>query len=742
MNHERTPHAWPTPWRVWALLAALAVCIVGALGIRGTAKADPGTLLVAPVPLMQYPSQGTMFQLGMVARTYDGHSAYCIEDGVPNVYEYDDKTHVTSTAEAKRLAWLADRYKDSADQLTHAAIGWLAHEHFEDPSTQGSWNINRQTSFDTIAGLRERVDALWRESETAVGEVAAATYAYAKGRRTGHVDVEVRSPSGAHVSGVPYEVVIDGPAVFDSNGSATVSGVTMGAPMRLAWTATGDGKVTVTPRYGHPTLDRIHHAAKQDFVVFGGQGQSSGKAIVFDVVRSFRPTLATQVSDKVLAAGDIVEDEVVSGVQEGDEWADGVTLKAEGYYFTGIGADRLGDVVRPNTGEGAQAFLDRLAGMGRRPVAYAAAEFDAPGQRVRARAVDKPGGNALYRARGGDGIGTWVWAFRKDAQEGAARDYVRADHVSPFLLAEESASTRSPVEVDSTATEHSVQVGAQITDTITVSGFPADHGEFEGDEAYGIGPDVKLAQVSVHWSADVPSAQSPPSEDDETHRLVGTWDYPAVNGVIKVGGGRPDAHGEPVEIIAEKPGYYVFVYAFAGDDRAAAVTSAWNDPWERVHATPEPVPALTTAVRPDVAKVGEPIVDTAHVTGMLKDGYHVTFSAWEPVERGVEPGSSAKLLDEVRVELDPDKVNQTVFSPEVKADRPGVVYWSATLWDELGNVVDTHPLGIDGEKTEIEEPEEEEELPETGAHVTSALALAIFLAMAGATMVIRVRWTG
>ena len=75
-----------------------------------------------------------------------------------------------------------------------------------------------------------------------------------------------------------------------------------------------------------------------------------------------------------------------------------------------------------------------------------------------------------------------MWVFRRSEQSKRAQEYLTGDWVSPFMEASESNVGRGKVEVMSTVTEHSADIGAELSDTITVSGFPADHGQFMGDE--------------------------------------------------------------------------------------------------------------------------------------------------------------------------------------------------------------------------------------------------------------------
>lgn len=154
--------------------------------------------------------------------------------------------------------------------------------------------------------------------------------------------------------------------------------------------------------------------------------------------------------------------------------------------------------------------------------------------------------------------------------------------------------------------------------------------------------------------------------------MIGVWDYPAVNGRIRVGAGAPDAHGDPVHIVAESHGWYVFVWSFDGDDRVMPASSAYDDAWERVRiwdvARPRK-PALTTQVEPDIVRVDEPFRDTARIVGDVPEGAYVTFTAYEAVEEGAVPGMNGVLLDEARAEVDHTLFEQTVASPQVRSPK-------------------------------------------------------------------------
>ena len=101
--------------------------------------------------------------------------------------------------------------------------------------------------------------------------------------------------------------------------------------------------------------------------------------------------------------------------------------------------------------------------------------------------------------------------------------------------------------------------------------------------------------MSVWWSGDPdnpsndeaykPSGGEVPTEDDN-HRLLATWEIPAMNGTFKIGAGALDAHGAPMHLTAERHGWYVFVWRFEGDDRVSPASSRYDDAWERVRVLP------------------------------------------------------------------------------------------------------------------------------------------------------------
>ncbi|OZG62985.1 cell surface protein [Bifidobacterium lemurum] len=574
----------------WQRMAARALsALVGLAMIVGAAPAAWAAQLLDPAPEDTYylidVAEGQR-AVGVAARDAAGNNYYCIQAGMLADYQIGPTSQVSDDDNARRLAWLYDTYRN-ADTQTHAALGILTQNLF---GTQPQdWQRHLEAVKAKYPGAVTRAEALWRESSEHAPASLKVERTDAVALRGGNVRVRVANSSGKSIAGVPYTVTLEGPARF-ANGKSSVSGVSGTRETSHAWRATGAGPVSVRTTYQRHTLTRMD--SKQDFLTYGLSDNVGGEAVTFTVRKDFTPALSTVTSRKVVDAGEKVVDRVTSAVSGEDSvWVPGLELRARGYYFAGLSSARLDMRFEPKAGEGTAAFLSRLAANGLKPVAYGTAAFTDSGQSVDAQAVTEPGGKEPYLTDESGGFGTWVWAFERDDQSLEAQEYVLKDWTSAFGDASETNSNRAKVAVDSTVTEHSADVGASLSDTITVSGFPDDHGTFAGDEELGIGADRQYARVSVWWSGDMddpskdddhrPSSKEPPVED-EHHRLIGTWEYRAVNGTFKVGAGAPDAHGEAVHITAENHGWYVFVWSFDGDDRVMPHTSRYDDAWETV----------------------------------------------------------------------------------------------------------------------------------------------------------------
>lgn len=593
-------------------LAALAACVAVALALAapwGAAVAAPGETLATAKSedYFLYTHNGSTYWIGPIGYDSAGGRYYCIEQTRPTSLRVNAVSPLPDSPQNRRIAALLRKYQHVHNSdYTQTALAIIVHDAFDDTTGSAGWGANRET-LRQYPRLFERVDELLAEAPQLVPETMTAELEYDPVTRTGNVRLHIRNGSGGTVAGVPFTLEIDGPARF-GNGSTTVTGTSGDYTTVITWHATGDGPVTVTGGATVPSIDRI--ISTQDMITLGGGHMQAIDEVTIPVRYSFNPTITTRISPKSIDTGAPVTDDVqVSALPGSGAWPRGAQVHARGWYFGGLPVSALGERYVPNAHATAPEFLEQLARAGYEPCAFAEATFGASGQTVHVQGMREPGSGEPYLAEQG-GFGTWVWAVERDRQAGDVRELLADDVITPFMDPSETHTVRAPLTVASHVVESTVQPGAQIADVIRVSGFPDEHGDWGGSGEHGIDADVPYAQVRVWWAgsgdgqddgAYEPADAQEPEEDDH-HILIGTWEYEAVNGEIHVGGGTPDAHGDPVEIRAERPGWYVFVWEFAGDGRAQAATSSYADPQERVFVRVEPEPART----PEAVPVAEP----------------------------------------------------------------------------------------------------------------------------------------
>ena len=468
-----------TTWRqrgmaIVAMLTGLIIMVGVVFGSANTAYAATLTPADERYHVM-FPYNDMEYYVGVAGLDASGNKYYCIEAGKLSDYVIGPTTVLASDENARRMAWILDRYRDT-DAATHAAIGIIVQDHFG--RDRDEWARQMAVIQGRYPEIVAKAARIWDQSagKTPAGTTVERTDAEAL--RSGSISVKVVNRDGDAIAGVPFTVTLQGPARFIQGGN-TFSGVSTSAGSSIAWEATGAGEVTVNTTYEYGRMHVMD--STQDMLAFDSMASAGGSSSTFQVRKDFVPSVSTQVSDKVLDAASPVFDDVTSGVgDEGSHWVPGLKLQARGYYFDGLGKDDLGKVIAPNARESADAFLARLASSGYEPSAYGKASFTSVGQRVRVRAMAKPDGDAAYLTPKTGGFGTWVWVFRRSEQSKRAQEYLTGDWVSPFMEASESNVGRGKVEVMSTVTEHSADIGAELSDTITVSGFPADHGQNRG----------------------------------------------------------------------------------------------------------------------------------------------------------------------------------------------------------------------------------------------------------------------
>jgi hypothetical protein len=274
----------------------------------------------------------------------NGKALYCIEAGVPEINpsngSWSDATDTTSLIAAN----LVDRNKSDLSDFTQAAVAFALHEHLDAGSR---WAVLRHYFGNTvtleggdIAAVMAHSIQLWNEAAKNLATSLDAQYQYTVGKRKGTVNPGITNASGQYTSGLAYTLSIAGPGVWDSTGSKNYSGITNGSAQLIPWTASGNGNVRVSISYLTPQGSR-QSSSSQDLFMLPTSTNERSASIAFDVQRDFQPTLSTQMSDAALDAGATVVDRVTSGMTSGDQWASGVTVKAEGWYFTGSSANIL-----------------------------------------------------------------------------------------------------------------------------------------------------------------------------------------------------------------------------------------------------------------------------------------------------------------------------------------------------------------------------------------------------------------
>ena len=746
--------------RALSIISMICVFAV-AFVFAASSAADVGLYPVDPANTVSFMHQGVTYRIGPMAVDGQGRKAYCMETGTPDELWYAQELPIEDSEPARSVAHLAGALQDDDDPLNQAALAVLVHDHLD--LQADAWKSRRSSLGSDRPDVLARAERLWGQAREETPVDGRLGVSFTEGTRKGVVNVRVTNAGGGAAVGVPFTLTLKGPAVFTANGKSTIQGTSISDGIDLEWSATGDG--TVEAKLHYEITGAQHLISSQDYFRISGPRQAEAVAEVFQVRKSFSPALFSVVPDKVVNHGAAVQDTVISGTKAGDVWASGVDVEAQGYYFDALMPQTLGEDFS-ETGASGTAYLDELKRAGHTPNAYASAVFGRSGESITVSATTDREGTQNYVAPLSGGFGTWIWIIAVDGQPKQTREFLQEDVVTRFPEPSETLSARAMVAVDSTVTEHSASEGSVISDTISVSGFPDDHGVFAGNAGFGFVADVPIATVSVVWSGDVndqdkdalyePRTVEVPTEDAH-HRVIGTWEYPARNGVIKVGGGAPDAHGDPVSIVASSHGYYVFVYSFPGDDRAMAVTSAYDDAWERVRVDQRPhgaQPSLTTMVSPMQVGVADAFHDTALVRGSVEEGSYVTFSAYEALEgSGLPSPAGRRIMDEERVPLDHSLTTQTVRSPAAKARKEGSVFWKATLWNKDGDILDAHYLGIDGETTTISSDERAEgerasssvtqpvkSLARTGVGLLIALAIVVLVASGvGALMVAAIR---
>ena len=615
---------------------------------------------------------------------------YCVQARVTASGPADVAVGATHVDDPQLAAALA-RHRWSTDDLTQAALGYEVHQRHERPGSMAAGDVGAVRSLLAAAtpqAVKDRAAEIMAQAAAEAGPWTGAAGSVAgAGTRTGEIrGIALRSASGQPVVDAPFTVTVTGPATLDATGTRTYSGRTTAAPITLGWTATGNGTVSYEVRFPdawRTTVTVLELAAnRQDQLTYGNRpGHDPAEVTLpgepFEVVKDFRPRATTSVRDVVVDTGDPLVDVVTFTAAPGDEWAvlDGVpvALPADVTWYGPYDQPQPQAAVPP---EGAPvAGVERVVAHGPGTVSTAGT--------VRA---------------GGPGFYTAVVTIRR-ADAGPFAEYVREDFTAPWFEEAETAVDRFELAHESQVREYNVAPGGRAFDRITITGYPGDHGQFGG--LGGWAADLGEATVTVYGPLPAPPDGPEVPEDAPVF-----WSdtLAAVDGTFEVG--YDDAHPIVAPQRATHPGgdYFVFVYAFAGDDRVEPFVSPFDDVRElfSVPGPPDVVvpPSVVTRAQP-TAVTGAPMHDVALVTGTTDPGDHLVFRAYGPQDPDADP-----VCDEETLVWTSEPVPVTgaglYHSGSAPAPRAaGAVHWVETLHAEDGTVRHAGVCGLPYETTQV-----------------------------------------
>ncbi|SJN41740.1 hypothetical protein FM104_11610 [Microbacterium esteraromaticum] len=387
-------------------------------------------------------------------------------------------------------------------------------------------------------------------------------------------------------------------------------------------------------------------------------------------VTPFQPQAVSTADQHLAVAGDPLTDTIV--VSSGN----GPWLRVDGEPIPVVFEGTLYRVpgVRPPT-ESATINPDAV------PIGTVTITATGPGRYIAPMVVAPAGGFV-----------TWVWEMKKASQPDWVRPYLADDWADRYGIPVESTSVRWPLHTSSLLREYNVHPGGRAFDVVTVTGFPADHGDFHGDGYWQADTDEVTHVVYGPFATDTVLTDD---LDLSTAPVLTRLTTPARNGVYQLG------YTDSDRITPTEPGYYVVVSSFAGDDRVRPYTSSPADVLERFYVPPPTPPVIPVTVITQAtpeAQVGEPFEDLALVQGDVPAGSTLVFRAYGP-----QPPDEAPVCEEPFYVSEPIAVTQAgVYrSGTTTTTDTGAVYWIETLYDSDEEVLAEGVCGAPGETTVV-----------------------------------------
>lgn len=579
-----------------AFVAAVIVLVVGVLP-AAPARADEAW------PGSQHEwllDDGSTVRFGAIAPPQgapNGNPVYCI-DLAKTQPGPDDVVSVATLTESRmwgpdeldlttpQIAWLLAKYQNVRDTSTQVQLSYLIHANLEDttPRPDIGFNDSQQAVDWMVQRMKTTEPLIHQQAAAKAAEARASAVAgYEAGQggpdgaREGVVNgIGVKNAAGAFIAGRDLTVTMSGPAVFTETGTQTWTGKSEASGLSLGWQATGNGKVTYETTFTSTaaelayltnpnTQGTIQYPHTSDPVVETVPGNS------WRVIYDFQPVGTSEVV-KVSDDGTFTDTfEAKADPTYGDgKWLE---LSSEQAGRFGVTAGPVPVVYRVTAYEA--GLLPPKQGQG---VPDGARQIGEP------QLITATGPGELEAAFSGakPGFATVVWEVVKTDQPEALRVLIHDDWADGYGVPAETISIRHDVKIDSSAAIRDTKSGTYLVDDVWVSGFPADHPSFGGDERFGADT-AELTQSLLFFPQNVEVVEA----NKDKAEVVGSVKIPAKNGFYPTLGStefkvKTTADGKAV------PGTYVFVTSFAGDDRVKPLITSVEDTTEQYTITPEP----------------------------------------------------------------------------------------------------------------------------------------------------------
>lgn len=533
-----------------------------------------------------------------------------------------------------RMAWIAstanttDNIEAAASQVAIIrAAGTFQHSLYE-LKEQGQFSQHdNNPQLDTAIEKSKAIAA--KAGEQAGPYTVAPKLELAKTGQEGSVtNIGATSQSGKWMAGYSYTLELNGPAVFESNQSKTITGTTAQSAQNVKIKTTGAGEVSVKlvvkdlptakPWISSGTVVSNGKSIRgQNLVVLGKKASVEGTAKITKEQTEFTPSISTQVKAKKVAKGSGLVDTVTA---KADNWA-----KIPGTdKFVPVKAtvDVYGPFPSPSpqTKDG-KAFANKKIG------SYDLT-FNGPGTLDTADTV-KATSEGFY----------FFQARVEKAAQGQYKEYVK-DYTSPFFEASETSVAQWTPSIKTKASQVDLGNGkAGVQDLVTVSGFPQDHGNFQGSGEWKA--DTKTISHSIYF---FPEGTKITEGATKNMKPLGTVETPAKNGTYTI-----DAKQFVVDWNLGV-GTYVIVSNYQGDTRSSAIRTSELDTNEHVKPTFGKVTTVASTENGGKQLVaGDKIRDNVKLEGSFPAGSYteVKLYSWA---KGQAPKCESAIWTSKRIE--------------------------------------------------------------------------------------------